>query len=121
MRQAFNIAEFTLSCTGLPAAAQQEAICDGEMLQLKLEWKRKSGTAAVNEGSASNLGALQQGNQYELKLLASLTLVIVPQNNEIVFKVRHDRHNNHFRFAARTGGSLRGNTWNVWKINTRNH
>lgn len=70
--------------------------------------KKKLRAAATEEGNASNHGALQQGNQYELKLLASLTLVIVPQNNEIVFKVKHDRHNNHF-VAARTGGSLRGN------------
>lgn len=73
MRQALKIAEFTLSCTGLPAAAQQEAICDGEMLQLKNSNEKENGGVAVNEGSASNLGALQQGNQYELKLSASLT------------------------------------------------
>lgn len=77
--------------------------------------------AAVNEGSAFNHGALQLGNQYELKLLASLTLVIVPQNNEIAFKVRHDRHNNPSRFAARTGKSLSENTWDTCKINTCNH
>lgn len=70
--------------------------------------KKKLRTAATKEGNTSNHGALQQGNQYELKLLASLTLVIVPRNNEIVFKVKHDRHNNHF-VAARTGGSLREN------------
>lgn len=75
----------------------------------------------MNEGSGSNHGALQQGNQYELKLLASLTLVIVPQNNEMAFKVRHDRHNNPSRFAARTRRSLSGNTWDLCKINTCNY
>lgn len=43
----------------------------------------------------SNHPTLRQGNQYELNLLASLTLVIVPWNNEIAFKVKHDRHNNY--------------------------
>lgn len=64
--------------------------------------------AAMEGWGRSNHGTLQQGNQYELKLLASLTLVIVPWNNEIVFKVKHDRHNNHF-VEARTGGRVRGN------------
>lgn len=44
----------------------------------------------------SNHHTLEEGNQYELGLLASLTLVIVPRNNEMVFKVKHDRHDNHF-------------------------
>lgn len=43
----------------------------------------------------SNHHPLRRGNQYELNLLASLTLVIVPWNNEIAFKVKHDRHNNY--------------------------
>lgn len=39
--------------------------------------------------------------------MAILTLVIVLWNNEIVFKVKHDRHNNHF-VDARSGGRVRG-------------
>lgn len=64
----------------------------------------------------SNHRILQQGNQYELKLLASLTLVIVPWNNEIVFKVKHDRHNNHFT-EARTGGRVWGNKQDTQMMN----
>lgn len=64
----------------------------------------------------SNHRTLQQGNQYELKLLASLTLVIVPWNNEIVFKVKHDQHNNHFT-EARSRGRAWGNKQDMQMIN----
>lgn len=50
MRQAFQIAEFALSCRHLPAAAQREAIYDGEMLQLKTQMKKKMGDGRSEQG-----------------------------------------------------------------------
>lgn len=63
--------------------------------KLNQEWRRVRVQRREGRQGGSNHHALRRANQYELNLLASLTLVIVPWNNEIAFKVKHDRHNNY--------------------------